>query len=793
MKLSRITQRFKRSDYKKSELYSNPLVDLEMDGENLIINCSADEFSSNHSVLIKHRLSQKTIEKEIGDGRITFSFDELLTLGPFGLIDLYFKFKSDWVRIKKGSKRHINVELNDRHYSIKSYSTQYGNLSIMVEKIDWDYNITSIDFTDENIVFSGNFDYLKEMEYADFFIEIKNRYTGKRIYEKIVSNEVVFSLDEILGLDDSDNFDVYFKYSHELNLIKRRIKYNHDFQFLKAISRKRNRVLKAFATVKNNLSLKQEKIFFDCDVTNLDVENGNLAIRGQLEIIDDEIANIDELNLIAKNRDNNEDISINLNFSESDGKYSFEGNVGEFYPDEKIVNLRLDFFLRVYFDGIYYQNFIDLNNFTSFRRKENRFLVKINLKDNVYSYYATENRHSLALWITTENSWQKSYEVTKGKTIYEETAAEYGIDDKMVFFESFFGKSYSGNPKYIYETMLEMGMDDDYTFVWAYSGENKDIIPGNPIIVDRYEAGDYYRYLARAKYWVNNILFPIHKKRKGNVYLQTWHGTPLKKLGYDIIIPGPEVDARKNFYKESRNWDYLISSNGYSSKIFKRAFKFDKEVLEYGYPINDIFFRNNDELIDSIKSGLKLDNDKKIILYAPTWKDDEQNESWEHYFNLEIDLKELYKEFGDDYIILLKMHHLVSENLEIDDELKDFAIDVSDWEDIQELYILADILITDYSSVFFDYAHSKRPILFFVPDLEHYISNVRGLYLNMKKDLPGPLIKDNDGLIDAIKNIEVIEKEYGEKYAKFYDKFCTLCEGKSGNDIVNRVFKDDAL
>ena len=124
---------------------------------------------------------------------------------------------------------------------------------------------------------------------------------------------------------------------------------------------------------------------------------------------------------------------------------------------------------------------------------------------------------------------------------------------------------------------------------------------------------------------MNNIIFPIHKKRKGNVYLQTWHGTPLKKLGYDITIPGPEVDARRNFYKESRNWDYLISSNHYSSEIFKRAFKYDKEVLELGYPINDIFFTNNDDVIDQLKSKLNIDKNKKIILYAPTWKDDVMN------------------------------------------------------------------------------------------------------------------------------------------------------------------------
>ena len=211
-------------------------------------------------------------------------------------------------------------------------------------------------------------------------------------------------------------------------------------------------------------------------------------------------------------------------------------------------------------------------------------------------------------------------------------------------------------------------------------------------------------------------------------------------------------------------------------------------MLELGYPINDIFFKDNTELIDSIKCKYNIPKDKKIILYAPTWKDDEQKESWEHYFNLEIDLERLYSEFNDEYVILLKMHHLVSERLNIDKKLKDFAIDLSSYDDIQELYVMSDILITDYSSVFFDYAHSKRPILFFVPDLNHYIENVRGLYLNMETELPGPLIQNNDDLIYSIKNINTISDEYKERYEEFYERFCSLCTGNSGEKIVKKIF-----
>ena len=626
------------------------------------------------------------------------------------------------------------------------------------------------------------------------YIEIKHRKTGKRIVKKIKNSQVKFSLKELYEMESSGVFDIYIKIKTKSIQHKRRVAYSYDNQPFKAILKEEMAILITYPTKNNNISLRFDKRDFDYNVTELTVhEEDKVLIKGNLEVLNDEIEGIDKLEIIGRNRLDSQSNNFNLKINEiNPNKYEFEGIIDEIETgEEKIINLRMDFYIRLYDkDGIYYQNLLDLNTFKNFEDDENRFLIKIETEENVYSYYATENKHSFALWITTEGSWEKAYNIAQGRTIYNKASKE-PLNEKMIFFESFFGKSYSGNPKYIYETMLEMGLNKKYTFIWAYNGEDGDIIPGNPIIVDRYEAGDYYKYLALSKYWVNNIIFPIHTKRPGNVYLQTWHGTPLKKLGYDITIPGPEIEGRQNFYNESRNWDYLISSNPYSSEIFKRAFKFEKTVLENGYPINDLFFKDNNEKIENLKAKLNIPKDKKIILYAPTWKDDERNESWEHYFNLEIDLERLYDEFRDDYIILLKMHHLVSENLVIDEKMKDFAIDLSNYGDIQELYILSDILITDYSSVFFDYAHSKRPILFFVPDLSHYIENVRGLYLNMEKELPGPLIKNNDELIDTIKNIETVEEDYKERYEEFYDRFCSLCKGQSSREIIKLVFGEE--
>ncbi|MDO5814324.1 MAG: hypothetical protein Q4Q18_01700, partial [Methanobrevibacter sp.] len=199
MKLRNIAQKFKKTIFKQSSLSSNPIVVLKMDEGDLIVNCEADNSSSKYFLIVKHRISEKTLEKKVGNGKIKISVDELLSLGSFGVLDLYFKVGSDLIRIKTGSKKHINAEFKDKNCILKSYATQYGNLSITVEKTDFDYKINSLDVSDDSIVITGDFDFIKDEDRTEFFIEIKNRKTGKRIDEKVTSNTVSFNLDEIFN------------------------------------------------------------------------------------------------------------------------------------------------------------------------------------------------------------------------------------------------------------------------------------------------------------------------------------------------------------------------------------------------------------------------------------------------------------------------------------------------------------------------------------------------------------------------------------------------------------------
>ena len=254
----------------------------------------------------------------------------------------------------------------------------------------------------------------------------------------------------------------------------------------------------------------------------------------------------------------------------------------------------------------------------------------------------------------------------------------------------------------------------------------------------------------------------------------------------DIYSADPNY--KRNFYMQSRRWDYLISANQYSTEIFKRAFLFEKEMLEYGYPRNDILYqKNNKEDILEYKKKLNLPLDKKVILYAPTWRDDEFYGAGRYKFSLKLDLDKMKENFEKDYVILLRMHYFIADSLDLE-PYHGFAYDFSNYDDIAELYLVSDILITDYSSVFFDYANLKRPILFFAYDLEKYRDKLRGFYLDIENDVPGPILKTTEEVVSAIRNIDKVKKSYERKYESFYNKFCSWDDGRASERTVKKVF-----
>ncbi|CAM3981093.1 CDP-glycerol:glycerophosphate glycerophosphotransferase [Mesobacillus zeae] len=377
------------------------------------------------------------------------------------------------------------------------------------------------------------------------------------------------------------------------------------------------------------------------------------------------------------------------------------------------------------------------------------------------------------------------------KYIYKKILLKLPLKNNYIVFESFLGKNYSDSPRNIYEYIIENNLD--FKCIWVFTDKRRKI-PGNAKVVKRFSLA-YYYYFAVSKYWINNMRQPLHLvKRDGNVFLETWHGTPLKKLVFDMKdIYSANPRYKSDFYHQSRAWDYLLSPNKYSSEVFKSAFKFDKEMLEYGYPRNDILYAPDKEVISNrVKGSIGIPHGKKVILYAPTWRDDEFYEPGKYKFNLRLDLKKMKEKLGDEYIIALRMHYFIADNLNVE-EFEGFAYNVSKYDDIAELYLISDILITDYSSVFFDYANLQRPILFYTYDLDKYRDQLRGFYIDFENEAPGPLLRTSDEVIDNIINIDQVIKDKALAYAAFYEKFCSWHDGKATEKVVKRVLLDEKV
>ncbi|QHW36262.1 bifunctional glycosyltransferase family 2 protein/CDP-glycerol:glycerophosphate glycerophosphotransferase [Staphylococcus ursi] len=366
--------------------------------------------------------------------------------------------------------------------------------------------------------------------------------------------------------------------------------------------------------------------------------------------------------------------------------------------------------------------------------------------------------------------------------------------NNTIVFESFGGKHYSDSPKYVYEYMKKTYPQLNY--YWIFKDINDTTLPSD---IQKIQKGssDYYKIFKKARVWVSNSRLPLYLEKKSNqTYIQTWHGTPLKRLANDmkqVRLPGTTTELyKRNFYAATRRWDYLISPNSYSTEIFQSAFWMDKDkILEVGYPRNDILVNHEHDVIlqQQVKDELHIPKDKKVVLYAPTWRDDEYKEAGHYTFDLPFDLQQFYEQFGDTHVILLRMHYFISNQLSLKG-YEDFAIDVSNYNDISKLYLISDCLITDYSSVMFDYGILKRPQLFFPYDIEKYASELRGFYINYHTDLPGPIYTNPDALIEGLKNIDQIRETYQDKIEAFHQRFCSNENGRASQYIGDMIYNE---
>lgn len=369
------------------------------------------------------------------------------------------------------------------------------------------------------------------------------------------------------------------------------------------------------------------------------------------------------------------------------------------------------------------------------------------------------------------------------------------VDEKMIIFISFHGRGYSDNPKAIYEEIINDSRFKDFQFIWAIKNHKRKnlMIPKAKTI--EYFSIPYFYYMSKAKYWIINCKMPNYISKKNNqVYLQTWHGTPLKKLAHDIEVPkGTTFYRSKMSYDKMvesydidvKRYNYMISPNQFCTKVFQSSFKINRErLIETGYPRNDFITNATKKDILTIKKKYNIPTDKKIILYAPTWRDNSFVTSG-YTFELEANFYKWKEALNDEYIVIFKPHYLIINKFADDKELNGFLYSIDASAEINELYVISDILITDYSSVFFDYAVLNKPIYFYMYDLDSYKDELRGFYLNIYTELPGKIYENESEMLSDIKN-----HIYNYDFLKsFNQRFNHAQTGDCAKKVIDIVFK----
>jgi CDP-glycerol glycerophosphotransferase len=352
------------------------------------------------------------------------------------------------------------------------------------------------------------------------------------------------------------------------------------------------------------------------------------------------------------------------------------------------------------------------------------------------------------------------------------------VRQDVVLFESWRGQ-FSDNPRAISEELHRRGVGLEH--VWVIDPAVACELPAWAVPVAP-ESSEHIALMGRARYLVaNGTVLGFHRKRRGTTFLQTWHGTPLKKVGFHTKRSDSRTArlAAKSLAKNIPNWDLLVSPNRFSTPILREAFRYSGTVLETGYPRNDLLVAPEAGAIrERVRERLGIVPDQRAVLWAPTFRDDRR-------FGLEADVQQLARDLGDTHVVLLRTHKIDAGQLTLGQDAR--FQDVSRYPDNRELYLAADVLVTDYSSVMFDFAVTRKPMLFFVPDLAEYRDELRGFYVNFEAGVPGPLLFSVDQLVGALGELEAVVSDHEAAYARFTARFCHLDDGHASERVVDAL------
>ncbi|WP_151524930.1 CDP-glycerol glycerophosphotransferase family protein [Serinicoccus kebangsaanensis] len=344
---------------------------------------------------------------------------------------------------------------------------------------------------------------------------------------------------------------------------------------------------------------------------------------------------------------------------------------------------------------------------------------------------------------------------------------------RSVYLESFYGRLATCNP-FALDAVIARE-HPDWVRYWGVTDLSVPVPDGAVAVVEGTQAWFDARARSRvviANDWLRRRFTP----QPFQTVLQTWHGSMFKRIGLDR--PNVGASTRESLANERAKWDILLSQNHHSTEIFRSAYAWDGTFYEEGYPRNDALVGGSGA---AIRERLGIRPDQKAVLYAPTWRD---NAAGMVVF---LDLEQLTTELGDDYVILVRGHsRTVGHGRSVD---LPGVVDVTTYPSITELFLAADAMVTDYSSVMFDYSVTRRPMVFYVPDLDEYRDDVRGVYFDLEQEAPGPVVSTQEQVVSALRGMgEDQDAQYAERYARWVERFNHLDDGHSAERVVRRLF-----
>lgn len=362
---------------------------------------------------------------------------------------------------------------------------------------------------------------------------------------------------------------------------------------------------------------------------------------------------------------------------------------------------------------------------------------------------------------------------------YNFYVGKYDLNDKLVLFLSDSRDHISGNFEYIYNYLKENNPEYKLKSHLKKSLKTKRGVKGAISLV---------KDIAQAKYILVDDFYPLIyplKIRKGAKLIQVWHAMgAFKTVGYSRIKSNIGYNSSSITHK---NYTDTIVSSKNIRKNYAEAFGINiKKVHPYGVPRTDIFFSDDykKEIRKKLYKKYPQFKNKKVILFAPTFRGKGQNSAYYDYSLIDFDV--IKKNFCKDYVFLVKMHPFIKEMPNIDFDNDEFYYDLSSEREINDLLFITDILITDYSSVIFEYSFFKKPVIFYIPDYKEYDGS-RGFYYSFSKYTYGDVAKNNKELIYSIKNEKVNDKKLNE----FFDFFCGACDGKSTERVVKKLILEE--